>query len=73
MKVNLLERLLAAQPKVGEVTFIAVDGHGGSGKSALAKILAEKLRAQIIHTDDFSAWDNPSNWYPNLNMGERQI
>lgn len=66
MKVNLLEKLVATQPKVGEVTFIAVDGHGGSGKSTLAKILAKKLDAQIIHTDDFAGWDNPLNWYPNV-------
>lgn len=66
MKINLLEKLLATQPKVGEVTFIAVDGHGGSGKSTLADILAEKLRVQIIHTDDFAGWDNPLNWYQNV-------
>ena len=66
MKVNLLEKLIATQPKVGEITFIAVDGHGGSGKSTLAKILAEKLNAQIIHTDDFAGWDNPLNWYPKV-------
>ncbi|PIR87845.1 MAG: hypothetical protein COU10_02405 [Candidatus Harrisonbacteria bacterium CG10_big_fil_rev_8_21_14_0_10_45_28] len=66
MKINLLEKLLATQPKVGEVTFIAVDGHGGSGKSTLAKILAEKLNAEIIHTDDFAGWDNPLNWYPKV-------
>lgn len=66
MKVILLEKLLATQPKVGGVTFIAVDGHGGSGKSTLAKILAKKLNAQTIHTDDFAGWDNPLNWYPNV-------
>lgn len=66
MKVNLLEKLLATQPKVGEITFIAVDGHGGSGKSTLAKVLSEKLNAEIIHTDDFASWDNPLNWYPNV-------
>lgn len=66
MKVNLLEKLLATQPKIGEITFIAVDGHGGSGKSTLAKILAKKLNAQIVHTDDFAGWNNPLNWYPNV-------
>jgi len=59
-------KLLTVQPKVGEVTFIAVDGRGGSGKSTLAKLLAEKLEAQIIHTDDFAGWNNPLNWYPNV-------
>lgn len=65
MKSILLE-LLTTKPKVGEVTFIAVDGHGGSGKSTLAKLLAEKLSAKIIHTDDFAGWDNPLNWWPNV-------
>lgn len=66
MKVNLLEKLLHTKPKVGEVTFIAVDGHGGSGKSTLAKLLSERLSAEVIHTDDFAGWDNPLNWYPNV-------
>jgi len=66
MKINLLEKLLSTQPKVGGVTFIAVDGHGGSGKSTLAKFIAQKLDAQIIHTDDFAGWENPLNWYPNV-------
>lgn len=66
MKVNLLEKLLATKPKVGEVTFIAVDGHGGSGKSTLAKLLSEKLDAEIIHTDDFATWNDSLNWYPKV-------
>jgi len=64
--INIMLKLLTVQPKVGEVTFIAVDGRGGSGKSTLAKLLAEKLEAQIIHTDDFAGWNNPLNWYPNV-------
>ncbi|MCA9361671.1 AAA family ATPase [Candidatus Kaiserbacteria bacterium] len=66
MKVNVLEKLLSTKPKVGEVIFIAVDGHGGSGKSTLAELLSKKLNAEIIHTDDFAGWDNPLNWYPNV-------
>jgi len=63
---NILLELLPTQPKVGEVTFIAVDGHGGSGKSTLAKLLAEKLNAEIIHTDDFANWNNLLNRWPNI-------
>lgn len=60
-----LEELLSAKPpRVGQVKFIAVDGHGGSGKSSLATLLAQRLGAQIIHTDDFASWDNPLNWWP---------
>ena len=58
-------RLLASKPpKVGQVKFIAIDGHGGSGKSTLANLIAQKLKAEIIHTDDFAAWNNPFNWWP---------
>lgn len=46
------------------IILIAVDGHGGSGKSTLANLLADKLQAQIIHTDDFAGLDNPLNWWP---------
>lgn len=46
------------------VFLIAIDGHGGSGKSTLANLLSDKLQAQIIHTDDFSGWDNPLDWWP---------
>ncbi len=46
------------------IFLIAIDGHGGSGKSTLANLLADKLQAQIIHTDDFAGWDNPLNWWP---------
>lgn len=48
------------------VKIVAVDGHGGSGKSTLAAKLAKELNAEIIHTDDFASWDNPTNWWPNL-------
>lgn len=46
------------------IFLIAIDGHGGSGKSTLANLLADKLQAQIIHTDDFAGWDNSLNWWP---------
>ncbi len=46
------------------VKIIAIEGHGGCGKSTLALLFADKLEAQIIHTDDFSGWDNPLNWWP---------
>ena len=64
--VNLQKLLNKTESKVGKTLFIAVDGHGGSGKTTLAKWLSEKLGAEIIHTDDFAGWDNPLNWYPNV-------
>jgi aminoglycoside phosphotransferase (APT) family kinase protein/uridine kinase len=48
------------------IKVLAIDGHGGSGKSTLAEILASKLGAEIIRTDDFASWDNPLNWWPLL-------
>ncbi len=46
------------------IVLIAIDGRGGSGKSTLAKLLAKKFSAEIIHTDDFASWDNPTEWWP---------
>ena len=51
-----------ARPKVGEVTFIAVDGHGGSGKSTLGALLARTIKAELIHTDDFTGFDASPDW-----------
>ncbi len=63
---NILSELLSIKPKVGKTTFIAIDGHGGSGKSTLAELFSEKLNAEVIHTDDFSGWENPLNWWPDI-------
>lgn len=62
---NLID-LQKIQPKVSNITFIAVDGHGGSGKSSLAEFLSNELNAEIIHTDDFASWDNPTDWWPSV-------
>lgn len=65
MKAGTLQNFLAThQPKVGNTLFVAVDGHGGSGKTTLAALLMKKLGAQLIQTDDFASWDNPYNWWP---------
>ena len=41
------------------IKLVAIDGHGGSGKSTPATLIANQLQAQIIHTDDFAGRDNP--------------
>jgi uridine kinase len=46
---------------------VAVDGHGGSGKSSFARHLARALGdVPIVQTDDFASWDNPIDWWPQL-------
>jgi uridine kinase len=48
----------------GQVRLIAIDGHGGSGKTSFANRLAVSLGGvPVIHTDDFSSWENPHNWW----------
>jgi uridine kinase len=62
-----VESLLQGKPaRVGRAKLIGIDGHGGAGKSSLADLLAKKLQAEVLHTDDFASWDNPKNWWPLL-------
>jgi uridine kinase len=49
-----------------QARIVAVDGPGGAGKSSLALWLAQKLDAPVVHTDDFAAWENPVDWWPQL-------
>jgi thymidylate kinase len=63
-KIDIDALVLSKQPDENNTLFIAVDGHGGSGKSTLAKWLAEKYKAEIIHTDDFASWNSPSRFFP---------
>lgn len=64
--VNIKDFITKQTPKVGKTVFVSVDGHGGSGKTTLAKLLSEKLNAELIHTDDFAGWNNPLNWWPDV-------
>jgi uridine kinase len=63
---SLAERVLAAPPKA-PTRLIAIDGHGGAGKSTFAKRLADALGAAfVLHTDDFASWESSSEWWPRL-------
>jgi uridine kinase len=59
-------RALAPVADVSTV-IVAIDGFSGAGKSTLAgRLAAEVPGGVVVHTDDFSAWDNPFNWWPRL-------
>jgi uridine kinase len=51
-------------PHVGATRIVAVDGRAGSGKSSLARRLAERTGATVVHSDDFAAWDDLAGWWP---------
>ncbi len=56
-----LSELIQSIDPVGRKTrIVAIDGHGGSGKSELARQLAGALEeSAIVHTDDFARSDVP--------------
>jgi hypothetical protein len=46
---------------------VAVDGHGGAGKSSFAARLADAFGgAPVLHTDDFASPSAPLDWWPRL-------
>jgi len=57
-------KLIASLERQGQKPLlVALDGGSGSGKSSIAKIIAEKLRATLISTDDFySAQISDTDW-----------
>jgi len=65
--LNIAEAVRRADPPRGlPVKVVAVDGHGGAGKSTLALELSEMLGTEMIHTDDFASPENPLLWWPRL-------
>jgi len=67
MLVDIAEAVRRVDAASGSpVKVVAVDGHGGAGKSTLALELSEMLGAEIIHTDDFASPGNPVHWWPRL-------
>ncbi len=52
-------RVLAAEPRLGAVRLVVIDGPAGSGKTSYAATLAAALgSAQVIHMDDlYEGWD----------------
>jgi uridine kinase len=65
--IEVVAAIRACAPPSGTTTrIVAIDGHGGSGKSSLAQLLSHELDAPIVHTDDFASWENPVDWWPEL-------
>ncbi|MDT7728605.1 MAG: hypothetical protein QOI21_5181 [Actinomycetota bacterium] len=67
-------RVLAAEPKLGSVRLLAIDGPSGSGKSTLAAAVIAELRTQdvsvaLVRTDEFATWEHPVSWWPRLVEG----
>jgi uridine kinase len=56
-----------APPRLGDTRLVAVDGPSGAGKSTFAENLASELDAQLISTDHFATWGDPTTgWWPRL-------
>lgn len=63
---DLVARIRACRSPDGVATrIVAIDGHGGAGKTTLAARLAEALGGvPVAHTDDFASWEVPIHWWP---------
>jgi glycosidase/uridine kinase len=72
LSFDVLAQEIRSRPaRLGEVRLVAIDGPGGSGKSAVARRLSAALGdAPVIGTDDFASWDDQVGWWPRL---ERQV
>ncbi|CAN5177258.1 hypothetical protein BH11ACT5_BH11ACT5_00720 [soil metagenome] len=67
MDAAALDLARVARPPQGVLTTIlAIDGLSGAGKSTLAAALGDELSATLVHTDDFSRWDLPLDWWPRM-------
>ena len=62
---DLVSRILRIPDGGRRVRFVAVDGHGGAGKSTLAGLLAPRLAAQVVHADDLvsDVAAHPHGWW----------
>ena len=68
--MTVVQEILAAPARLGDVRLVAVDGPSGSGKSVFADhLLAGLPDAVLVRTDDFATWDDPVAWWPRLADG----
>lgn len=71
---HVIDAVLAAPPRLGNVRLLAVDGPSGAGKTTFAVLLRDEFRARGVHTvliptDDFATWERPVSWWPELADG----
>ncbi|HYH36451.1 MAG TPA: hypothetical protein VD706_03055 [Candidatus Saccharimonadales bacterium] len=67
MLEQLKLKIQQAEPAIDmPVKIVAIDGHGGAGKTVFAERLAQLLDAEVLHTDDFATWDNPLDWWDTM-------
>lgn len=52
---RVLDLARSRPPTLGAGRLVCVDGPAGSGKTTLARALAERTGAQVVHTDDLMA------------------
>jgi uridine kinase len=62
--VDRIAATVLAREPVDGIRIIGVDGPSGSGKSYLARGLADALSAPIVEIDDFVSWDCFAGWWP---------
>lgn len=62
--VDRIAAAVAAREPVAGIRLVGVDGPSGSGKSHLARGLAEALRAPVVEIDDFVSWGDFAGWWP---------
>ncbi|NMR20560.1 AAA family ATPase [Cellulomonas fimi] len=59
--------VLSRDPRLGPVRLVCVDGPAGSGKTTFAGLLAERLGAEVVHTDDLlDGWGDLEGMWPRL-------
>jgi len=71
---TVVDRVLAAPPRLGAVRMVAVDGPSGAGKTTIAgalhaELLTRGVTATVLPTDHFATWQRPVSWWPRLVEG----
>lgn len=61
-KEESLSNLLKEIKSTTEKPLILIDGAGGSGKTTIARKLADSLDANLVHSDDVSWYADPVKW-----------